>query len=443
MLVKNSYVHCFLILLAVTMQFFVSPKFYGVELRVSASDFFIPLMLVFLFNGFRSYGKSFIEWKVKHMWVWLISLTLLMTVALFQGIIVTGQIQKWGLVNKFSGWFVLLIYFVTGAAMSRFVTDRAETVFIRTMLIVALLIGLAFYWPYLQTIRGEYFDYWRMEGFSNNPNSYGLLLGCVLSLGIARICFKSVFTPNLDILLLGFLGSFIVFSGSRSAWLGTVLALLLLVTIKESLTSGLTYKRIVLTTSLVLVVVYSTISVNQLESSFYEKFYAVENFITEKAHIQNNFDSNQGNSNNSALRNYSYIKRADISEDSGVNHRIAITRAALKNWADYPILGIGLGGFTWSELQYGRTATIHNTALWILTETGLLGLLIFIGFFIVCFRALWRDQKSGQMNTMGLAGFLVLCVFIGASVGMEAMYQRYIWFIIGWALSIRPPSFNR
>jgi hypothetical protein len=29
-----------------------------------------------------------------------------------------------------------------------------------------------------------------------------------------------------------------------------------------------------------------------------------------------------------------------------------------------------------------------------------------------------------------------MAVFVGASIGMEALYQRHLWFLLGWALAL-------
>ena len=49
--------------------------------------------------------------------------------------------------------------------------------------------------------------------------------------------------------------------------------------------------------------------------------------------------------------------------------------------------------------------------------------------------ALKAIQELERDNTATIVGIAVLAAFVGASIGMESMYQRHIWFFVGWALA--------
>ncbi len=129
--------------------------------------------------------------------------------------------------------------------------------------------------------------------------------------------------------------------------------------------------------------------------------------------------------------------------DPGTNERLASARAALQDWQEAPILGIGIGTYYQSYKDVPNVAdTIHNTFLWLLTETGIVGAGLFTGFFLAVWLALLRCARAPPAGDPFLWGTVgVLLVFAGASVGTEILYQRYFWFLLGLALAVpyRPP----
>lgn len=131
-----------------------------------------------------------------------------------------------------------------------------------------------------------------------------------------------------------------------------------------------------------------------------------------------------------------YFLRNDVLRDGGVRHRMRILADAITLWKDTPLVGIGVGTFYFMDIaRYGASgATIHNTALWVLTELGVIGLALFVGFFAVCATTLWRDHRRGRLDPLALGGLAALAVIVAASVGMETLYQRYLWLLGGYAL---------
>jgi hypothetical protein len=75
---------------------------------------------------------------------------------------------------------------------------------------------------------------------------------------------------------------------------------------------------------------------------------------------------------------------------------------------------------------------IHTTSLWLLTETGLIGVLL-VAFFL--FRLLCISYPMTKFKDVFLLGsFGILISFVAASLTTEVMYQRHIWFLIGLSL---------
>ena len=135
---------------------------------------------------------------------------------------------------------------------------------------------------------------------------------------------------------------------------------------------------------------------------------------------------------------YYYVGRDNVLSDLGLNHRMLTAEQAIEDWRGHPVMGIGLGGFIWSHRGSDdplRGIQIHATSLWLLVETGIIGILLFATFFFVVLRALlWRRGKWEKDPVLiGIAAALI--VVGAASIGTEILYQRYLWFLAGLGLA--------
>jgi O-antigen ligase len=107
-----------------------------------------------------------------------------------------------------------------------------------------------------------------------------------------------------------------------------------------------------------------------------------------------------------------------------VTARLDIINHALSDVAGSPIDGIGLGVYA---QRHG--VIVHNTAIWFLTEMGIIGLVIFVGFLAVHVRrATWLITRGPADSwVLGAALLGAILVGVGVSLGIEAFYQRYWW----------------
>ncbi len=101
------------------------------------------------------------------------------------------------------------------------------------------------------------------------------------------------------------------------------------------------------------------------------------------------------------------------------------------------MIGVGLGRFYWEERRVGHLLVIHTTFLWLLTETGVIGVTLFVSFFLVCAGTLVKPWRWGTHDPFQMGVLAVLLVVAGASVGTEMMYQRHVWFLLGCALAFQ------
>ena len=133
------------------------------------------------------------------------------------------------------------------------------------------------------------------------------------------------------------------------------------------------------------------------------------------------------------LRIISTLKGAESSD----NERLISIYGGLDLWAQNPSLGAGIGtyveGFT---RQSGHPLTIHNTAVWLLAETGLVGFAVFAGAFLW---VLWhvRPRNIGKVDDpVNLVIFLSLIAFAVETIAHDLLYQRTFWLLLGASLAL-------
>ncbi|MNO41719.1 O-Antigen ligase [compost metagenome] len=115
------------------------------------------------------------------------------------------------------------------------------------------------------------------------------------------------------------------------------------------------------------------------------------------------------------------------SRPSQIQSRLDIIGKAVDWIAQSPLLGIGLGSY-----NYELRIIIHNTPIWFMTEFGLLGLIVYGGFMIWFFIVGIRSYRAADPVNKPIIMALLLshAAMIGLSMGIEALFQRYWWFMM-------------
>jgi hypothetical protein len=122
-----------------------------------------------------------------------------------------------------------------------------------------------------------------------------------------------------------------------------------------------------------------------------------------------------------------------VARPEQIGSRAAIIADSLSDLANSPVVGTGLGTYV---VRHG--VIIHNTAIWMATEMGVPGLLVFVGLVLSTLVRLSRCARFGPLDLRQLAlGLLAMhAVMIGLSVGIEALYQRSWWLVFALAGNI-------
>jgi O-antigen ligase len=148
--------------------------------------------------------------------------------------------------------------------------------------------------------------------------------------------------------------------------------------------------------------------------------------------------SSIGLSNLFSSKVYSYVGSSELWQfsDPGVSERIHHIKIAFSWWLENPFMGIGLGSYLSRQIEQNMMplSTIHQTPLWLLTETGLIGFILMLVFAYAALKNLHQSSLLSKNNTLAAGGFAMILTYALASLTSEIMYQRYLWFFLGMLL---------
>jgi len=129
-------------------------------------------------------------------------------------------------------------------------------------------------------------------------------------------------------------------------------------------------------------------------------------------------------------------------QPSAWGDRVPLWQSAGEIFLDYPIFGVGLGGFEVHNYQYcgdncreKRHLYSHNVYLDVLSEMGILGLLSFLGIFVVFF---WRIYRRFKINFdiykfafMLMTTSILLFQLTESTILTGVSHPALFWFLFG------------
>lgn len=123
-----------------------------------------------------------------------------------------------------------------------------------------------------------------------------------------------------------------------------------------------------------------------------------------------------------------------------VDNRFALYTRALEQFAEHPLLGLGIGGFnelnTWSMEGPGGHLPVHNTYLWALVDLGIAGGSLMAGIVVA---AIWRCARAAGRppapeGAAQVAG--ALAAMAGFNLFVDGFYQRHLWVLLACAMGM-------
>lgn len=135
------------------------------------------------------------------------------------------------------------------------------------------------------------------------------------------------------------------------------------------------------------------------------------------------------------------VESAGGTEAHSSQFRLLTWKGAANMAVAHPLTGTGIGTFGAVFNQYaiaGWTQAAHNAYLQAADETGVPGLVLFLGTLVTAALALWKRARSGNLVAVGaLAGLLAAAIHNGVDYGWSLWGpSAALWGLVGLGLSV-------
>ena len=124
-----------------------------------------------------------------------------------------------------------------------------------------------------------------------------------------------------------------------------------------------------------------------------------------------------------------------------VGTRYALWQAAIDMWQERPITGVGIGQFSDQLRQYAPNLAPdpsvrigpHSMYTGVLSETGLIGFLLFVLILALSLRNVLRTyfSTSGQTKQRAATWFITLMILLVGGITKHDQYDKLLWLIFG------------
>jgi len=119
----------------------------------------------------------------------------------------------------------------------------------------------------------------------------------------------------------------------------------------------------------------------------------------------------------------------DIGEQA-VNLRAMYNKVAFDFIKKSPVFGVGIGNFVYEfklnfgDMEFWRYQPVHNLYLLIAAETGIFGLVLFLGFFGLLLRSIFLIKRINSSRNKALYFYFLLSTFYFLLLGLT---DHYFW----------------
>lgn len=403
-------------IMAITLQIqitlFANETYAG--LRISLADCLLPLIVLYAIISVKRKRTHLPKWENKHLPFILVLLFFIMSFSLINSYFFLGTISSWALINKYFGFIILLLYLMISAWLtSNICREKMLAVFLKYFvsffILTLLTTEIAFcLQPFLP------FSLWLgdfpWDGFMANRNSFVILF--LLSALLLEFCRDNIPPfPNWYQKVLWFtFPAFCIYNASRTGWI-FIIPILVIILIKSP---RLFIQKILPFILLGIIFALATLQIQNIR------------------YVQKN---------EQFLRLLALMS-SDEKMYGGDKKRIIALEDGLELYQNSnPLIGAGLGSYKTYQIQKrGKFIDVIDfTALWLLVETGAIGLCAFSFFFSLCAAQAYKTSirikhiSKLEINTArALFFFLISAALI--SCLHEILYTRFIWFFLGFIL---------
>lgn len=329
------------------------------------------------------------------------AISLLMLFSLGVGYVNFGS-NDWALVNRGFGWLVIMGYVSLGAVIA-LIPQRGMA---QQILVIFILAGLAIaaeqlllliYSLFLGSIPANAFTV-PLRGYAANANAFAFQMVMTAACVVTASRVRSVgLRPRLGNAALVIIFAAIFYSHSRAGL--AMMALLLIVSVVFPPPEG---RRQAVTSVALILLVFAFVQFLPLLLS------AVSSL---------------------GIKPYLLPGFSHASSDS---ERWGTIAEGWRLWLAHPLLGNGLGAYVQSRLASGRAfLVIHSIPVWLMAETGLLGLAVVSAVVVVVFKNVFAMIKRPDTASWGVGLIIILACLGSAGLVHDFFYQRPFWFLFG------------
>ena len=120
--------------------------------------------------------------------------------------------------------------------------------------------------------------------------------------------------------------------------------------------------------------------------------------------------------------------------------RYKLWDAGFRMWLDHPITGVGIGMYPHELPYYARGIpqyylhlVAHSTYVQLLSETGIVGLGLWLSMAAISLRNLWKASRIEDLELKSLATvwFIVLAILLIGGITMTQSAEKLIWICMG------------
>lgn len=341
-----------------------------------ADPFAIICGVLFLLQAWRAGAP---KWRISSLELHILACTAIMTIGLFIGTAEIG-FTTWAVVNKYLGWFVLLAYGAAGAMAARVDLEKTLLTFAATGCAVVVFAIADMLLGRFRVVNAHFFN-----GFAQNSNAFAFL--CLMMLAVGLTMKRYMLTVTTLALIA------IVLSGSRA---GMGAALVVLVT-ASFLIPGI-WRDVIMSFTLAALSIYSLTLGGAL-----------------------------------TLGGKSIVETMTFVRPSSDAEHWTTVKDGVQMFLANMVWGAGLGRFI-AQWTGAYPLIIHNSAVWILAEFGIVGAIAFISPVIRI-----AAQEFARFRNNDAAGYLLILMIAGfgaMSLFHELLYQRVLWFLLGATLIV-------
>lgn len=349
----------------------------------------------------------------RNLLVGLAAVSLVITASLAYGYTRFGW-TSWAFLNRGLGWLIILGYVTIGVAIAM-TTDRQRRIILSAFVATGATIAVLQFGQMVAVLSGirfqpEVFSL-PLKGYAGNTNAFAVQMVMTGAAAIAA-WHLGIFGRRRYLLpfILSILGAAIYFCHSR-AGLGMFAIMLATMMIfpagkhRRDLLPALFWPLAILLFSTQFYLIYS-----------YMLLFVKQQVVGDPNYV-------------SILTG---LLQVNLERQSGDLERWTSITDGMAMWLERPVFGSGLGAYMQRHFSAtGGPLIIHSVPVWLLAETGLIGLLTVGGtvasLMTPALRHVRRPAASGWAVGLLIA---LICIAAGAVVH-DFFYQRSFWFLLG------------